>query len=129
MEEKTINPGFSEGRGDAAARFIVAAKGIRRNIDSDIPVQQIMILSYIWLNGKASQAEMVKALDMQAAAVSRHCRSLSQYYNRKGDKPVLTGQELIVGEKDILDSRSTIYTLTERAESYVLQFFTDLMGL
>ena len=55
--------------------------------------------------------------------------SLSQYYNRKGDKPVLVGQDLIVGEKDKMDSRSTIYTLTERAESYMLRFFNNLVGL
>lgn len=128
MAEKTINSGCPEVRSEAAARFIDAAKGIRRNINCDIPVQQLMILAYIWQHGRASQIEMVKALDMQPAAMSRHCRSLSQYYDRKGTEPVLAGQGLIVGEKNIMDSRSTLYTLTERAESYMLEFFAELAG-
>lgn len=111
-----------------AERFIQAAKGLRQVIGTDIPIQQVMILTYLWRNGRANQIELALALDLKVAAASRHCRSLSSYYVQVGDVAEERGQKLILAERNQTNSREMVYQLADHTQEILSRFMLVLAG-
>ena len=122
-------PGTDQGRGEMAERFLLAMNNLRKEVGTDVPAHQIQVLTYFWLNGGANQQEVGKALNLNAAAASRNCRSLSGYYKKVGGVPVMRGQGLLVGERSIYDTRAITYKLSQMGEAIMFKFYSDLTGL
>lgn len=112
-----------------AERFILAAKGLRQAIGADIPIQQIMILSYLWRNGQSNQIELALALDLKVAAASRHCRSLASYYVQAGENVKEKGQNLILAERNKTNNREMVYRLAEPTHEIMTSFLANLGGI
>lgn len=108
--------------------FILAAKRLREAIGTDIPIQQVMILTYLFINGRAKQIELARALDLKVAAASRHCRSMSSYNVLEGDETVERGQRLIIAERNPVKSREMQYMLTDNTNDIMSTFLTSLSG-
>lgn len=110
----------------AAERFIAAARGLRQEIGADIPLQQVMILAYLFRHGQSNQVELARALDLKIAAASRHCRSLSEFHVQSGDLVKAKGQRLIVADRHQLKSREMVYKLADHAKEYLSRFLLVL---
>jgi DNA-binding MarR family transcriptional regulator len=124
----TMSPNSQDTTAEAE-RFIVAAKALRQAIGADIPIQQVMILAYLWRNGRANQIELALALDLKVAAASRNCRSLSSYYVQVGDIAEERGQNLILAERNQTKSREMVYRLTEPTNEIMTSFLSSLGGI
>ena len=119
----------SESKIDITAQhFVRAAKGLRRSVGADIPVQQMMILVYLWEKDGCNQMELVYELDLKKAAASRHCRSLSTYTVQQEGQPEEKGQRLIIAERSPNSGREMRYRLTDQAREIVSRFVADLAG-
>lgn len=113
---------------DAADRFIAASKGLREAIGADIPLQQVMILAYLFRHRQCNQIELVRALDFKVAAASRHCKSLSSYNVQVGDSLEQRGQQLILAKRNPVATREMRYSLTDRTRSFMATFMATLAG-
>lgn len=113
----------------AAERFIAAARGLRQAVGADIPLQQIMILVYLWRHGQSNQIELARALDLKVAAASRHCKSLSSFYVQKGNTAEERGQRLILAKRNPVITREMVYRLAENTHEVIFSFLSDLAGV
>jgi len=118
----------SNAHGKGMLQFIAGAKGLRSAIGSDIPLQQIMILVHLWLQGRCRQTDLCKELGMLRAAVSRHCRSMSSYYVPDEDGAVEKGQHLLIAERDTY-MRHEYYSLSEQGKEIMDSFAAALEGM
>lgn len=110
----------------AAQQFIQGAKQLRSSIGADIPIQQLMILTYLWDMDACNQKELAQALGLKKAAASRHCRSLSHYTVERDGQPEEKGQKLIIAERSSASGRETVYRLTETTRDIISRFLTHL---
>lgn len=92
-----------------------------RLLDSDMPLQQILVLLYIASKGKGcTQGELKDHLDMAASTASRNIAALSKVH-RLGKE----GLGLIDWHEDLLDRRVKRLHLTPKGR----QFMLDLLNL
>lgn len=111
-------------------RFTNACQILRRSVPGEIPLVQLMILVHLYDHDGSSQANMCKLLSILPAACSRHCRSLATSYVRNADTGELVkkGQGLIVSQRDPVNARQTMHSLTSEARGVVRQFIDRITG-
>ena len=115
-----------------ADKNIRAFNYLRSETRSDLPIPQLQILLYLWLNGSCNQAELARSLNLKRAAISRHCRSLSTFYKEveKEDsvEVVLKGQALIEMKRDLVRTNYAVINLTHQTRIIIENYFKILGG-
>lgn len=91
-----------------------------REVDGEMPVQQMLVLLFVAANEGSTQRDLTQALDMAASTASRNLAALSKVH-RLGR----AGHGLIDWKEDVLDRRVKRLHLTPRGR----QFMKELLEI
>lgn len=101
---------------DDAGRHLMRAMfnlfGKLRELDAEMPVQQMLVLQYIALHEGCTQRDMARDLDMPSSSSSRNIAALSTVH-RLGKE----GLGLVTWVDDPLDRRAKLLLLTEKGRT------------
>lgn len=75
--EATLSKEWLDGEGRATLRALYHMFERLRELDSDMPIQQALILVYVALNEGKTQAELNAVLDLPNSTMSRNIAALS----------------------------------------------------
>lgn len=86
-----------------------------RDVYSEMPVQQMLLLIYVGTHGEVTQKDLATALDLTTSAVSRNIATLSTLANGIGK----TGLGLITWVDHPTDRRAKLVVLTPKGRTLV----------
>lgn len=78
-----------------------------KELDKEMPVQQMQVLFYISTHDQCVQRDMITALGLKPTSASRNIAALSKWY-----KPDVPGLGLVTWVDDLIDRRSKRLMLT-----------------
>lgn len=101
---------------------------IRKEINEEIPVQQILLLTLVAENEGVTQHQLSIDIGMPNGTVSRNIKTLSQYLDKSGPGPVkLKGYDLLESRRDLADRHRMAVYLTSKGK-HVMRAMDALMG-
>jgi len=112
-----------------ALHLLGACKMLRAKIPGDLPIQQLMILVFLYVHPGKNQTAIAKYLGLRTAGCSRHCRSLSTSYAEDPETGEIArsgGQGLIVGARNPARPREMMYHLTDETDEVIAAFLARI---
>lgn len=104
-------PKSEDGRGDTL-RHLLRAMGKFRDLreSGEIPIQQMIILTYVGLHGEVTQADLQHDLNMSSSSVSRNIAAVSTPAGSLG---------LITWVDHPTDRRAKVITMTHKGWTFI----------
>jgi DNA-binding MarR family transcriptional regulator len=107
----------------ALAAFSRGIAFVRREVNSDLPIQQIAILLRVAEQEGVTMPEIAQSLKMSQASVSKNVRMLSRFV----DGTEIKGYDLLRAEQSIENRLRLALTLTAKGAK-VLKGLAEIMG-